>query len=1316
MTVPVGHPGGVGQIRRDLPEGHEREPAHLRKPVGAGRFGQPVRPADDQVRGPPHHRIGRVLQVQDPGEQPRGVGLPDRRAVVGEAHHQAVRVHRFDLGRARVSAVDELAPQAVRVGRADPQDAVDGVADRGDRAESALPRLGSEALPVHIQLRPMLGGLGEPPVVNPIDEHVAGGRGLLTVGEEGDPARHVRVLPRDEGDVAVVDELHHHRRGRIDPSRSGGRDDHEHLAVERVGAFELVDHDVGTRLGGVGGLESRVDPDRFPGRDTVDRGQLGGVETSADEVAPLVAEGVPRRERLGAPGLLGHERLRDSRPGLVVVDAEHPVQSRVGAPGQHTVDEHEHHQHHQQRTERTRGPRRYAQTPHQLPRDDPREFAQAAPGGDQGERDGGGEHQGPQIPAGRGALGVHQRGQLALLPRREHQRHQRREHGGDRDRHLDRPQHGQRRWPPRPLRQQPVAGPADGTSHPVADGDVDAADQPLEQPVARQQRRSQRPAEEQGREGDAGEIQAQRPPHLGGMGVAVTEFGDRVDDPALPGLYRRQPIDLGTDHRSPEQRRKCALVDLAQFGRRDREQTLHLDGVGALVDDPDPHPRHVARRAHAGEAGLLGARHRHQHPAGGLGEQGHERVRVLRQQDPAAGLAGQRGLDDRLRETALGQVVGGGDQAVARGGGEDLGEQPLPLEVDLRRDATEVIVLDLRPDRAVELVAGLPQQDERLARLEAEAGGDAAVHVVDHAEHGDDRGRQDRSGPGLVVEADVAAGDGNAELRAPVGETAHGLLELPHHARILGRAEVQAVGHGLRGGTGDGDVAVGLGEGELRAGVRVELGVAARSVGGERDPAAGLLVDADHARVGVLGEHRVAADVAVVLLGDPLAAAQLRRADHLQQGRLQFLGRLRPLQPRGGVRDERVLGLRALHRAVVHRALVRDGARRHVDDGLTVPVDDEPVAVGDLADHGGQHVPLLAHGHEGVDVLRGHDGAHALLGLAREHLGGGHAGRAHRNPLERDVHAAVAGGGQLGGRAGEAGAAEVLDADDELLAVEVEAALDEHLLGERIPHLHRRQLLAGLRGAGFLSGTGFVTVEGLRRQDGHAADAVEARARAEQDDLVARARRERQVQVLRAHRPGTQRIDQGVAGIGGVEDGFAADVGQAEGVAVTTDPADHAVDDAPGVGRVRGAEAQLVHDRDRTGTHRHDVADDAADTGRGTLVRLDVGRMVVGLDLEGDRPAVADVDDAGVLTDAREHRGPHLVGGGLPEVPQVHLGGLVGAVLGPHHRVHGQLGIRGTTAQDLPDAGVLVVLQSQLTEGLGDFGGFGGVGDGIHLR
>ena len=89
--------------------------------------------------------------------------------------------------------------------------------------------------------------------------------------------------------------------------------------------------------------------------------------------------------------------------------------------------------------------------------------------------------------------------------------------------------------------------------------------------------------------------------------------------------------------------------------------------------------------------------------------------------------------------------------------------------------------------------------------------------------------------------------------------------ELPHHLGVLGRAEVQAVGDRERHGAGGGDVAVGLGERELRAGVRVELGEAAVAVGRERDAEAGLLVDADHAGVLGLREHGVAEHVAVVL-------------------------------------------------------------------------------------------------------------------------------------------------------------------------------------------------------------------------------------------------------------------------------------------------------------------------------------------------------------------------------------------------------------------------------------------------------------------
>ncbi len=114
-------------------------------------------------------------------------------------------------------------------------------------------------------------------------------------------------------------------------------------------------------------------------------------------------------------------------------------------------------------------------------------------------------------------------------------------------------------------------------------------------------------------------------------------------------------------------------------------------------------------------------------------------------------------------------------------------------------------------------------------------------------------------------------------------------------------------------------------------------------------------------------------------------------------------------------------------------------------------------------------------------------------------------------------------------------------------------------------------------------------------------------------------------------------VDQRVALVAGVEDDLAADVRQAQAVAVAADAGDDAGQHALGVGVVGRAEAQRVHDGDRAGAHGDDVADDAADAGGRALVGLDVGRVVVRLDLEGDRVALADVDDAGVLADADEH-------------------------------------------------------------------------------
>ena len=197
------------------------------------------------------------------------------------------------------------------------------------------------------------------------------------------------------------------------------------------------------------------------------------------------------------------------------------------------------------------------------------------------------------------------------------------------------------------------------------------------------------------------------------------------------------------------------------------------------------------------------------------------------------------------------------------------------------------------------------------------------------------------------------------------------------------------------------------------------------------------------------------------------------------------------------------------------------------------------------------------------------------------------------------------------------------------------------------------------------------------------------------------------MQILGPQHPRTQCVDQWITGVGGVEHRLTAHVGQTQGVAVTTHAAHHTVDDAPGVGGIGGTEAQLIHHRDRPSAHRHDVADDATHTGGRTLVGLDVARVIVRLDLEGDSPAVTDIDDAGVLADSGEHRRPHLVGGGLPEVAQVHLRRFVAAMFGPHHRVHREFGVGGAATEDLFDPVVLVVLESELAERLRMIGGLG---------
>ena len=122
------------------------------------------------------------------------------------------------------------------------------------------------------------------------------------------------------------------------------------------------------------------------------------------------------------------------------------------------------------------------------------------------------------------------------------------------------------------------------------------------------------------------------------------------------------------------------------------------------------------------------------------------------------------------------------------------------------------------------------------------------------------------------------------------------------------------------------------------------------------------------------------------------------------------------------------------------------------------------------------------------------------------------------------------------------------------------------------------------------------------------------------------------------------------------------------------------------------AEAQAVEERDRPRAHRHDVAEDPADAGRGPLERLDRGRMVVRLDLEGDGLALAEVDHACVLAGALQD--PFALGGQpLQEEGRV----LVAAVLRPEQREDGELEVVRVAPEQLADAVELLVGQPQRT-------------------
>ena len=306
--------------------------------------------------------------------------------------------------------------------------------------------------------------------------------------------------------------------------------------------------------------------------------------------------------------------------------------------------------------------------------------------------------------------------------------------------------------------------------------------------------------------------------------------------------------------------------------------------------------------------------------------------------------------------------------------------------------------------------------------------------------------------------------------------------------------------------------------------------------------------------------------------------------------------------------------------------------------------------------------------------LRPDDRHHALLRLRDHDLPRLHPGLPHGDAVEVDVDArAVA--RHLRERRCEPGGTAVLQRLDEPAFDELERRLDQLLAGERVTHLHGRALVR------------IVLAELRAREHGRAADSVAAGRGAVEDDMRADRRRARACDPVRRQQADAHRVDEAVVAVRLVEDRLAADGRDADAVAVMADAGNCTAEVVVGLG-----EAQAVEERDRPRAHRHDVAQDPADAGRGALERLDRRGMVVRLDLEGDGLAVAEVDHAGVLAGALQNAFP-LGGKPLQQEGRV----LVATVLRPEQREDRELEVVRFAAEQLADAVELLIGQPQRT-------------------
>ena len=465
-----------------------------------------------------------------------------------------------------------------------------------------------------------------------------------------------------------------------------------------------------------------------------------------------------------------------------------------------------------------------------------------------------------------------------------------------------------------------------------------------------------------------------------------------------------------------------------------------------------------------------------------------------------------------------------------------------------------------------------------------------------------------------------------------------------------------------------GDVAARLRDGDHPSDVRVEVALAPVAVGGKGNAGARSL-DAQDGGVSAGGDNGVGLDLVVVLavdgqLGRDIGGSEQAQEDgggrHLGHGDLVEVEVLRVREPLGFLAREPVggrVGQESDGEASALRAVIADA---HV------------AVCGGLADDGDVKVPLVEYPGDLAGVFRRDDDEHPLLALGEHDLVGRHSRLAPGDLRHVYADARPALARALDGRGGQPGGAQVLQADETTGPGQFHARLDQHFFEEGVAHLHGGAQLA-------------VVLEAPRGETRRAVNAVASRVGPDQHEEIARRARGGAEELVRRNDADAHGVHERVAGVGVGEDDLSADVGDADAVAVLRDARDHAAEEIAVPRGVGLSEAQGVEEGYRSSAHGEDVPDDTADSGCGSLIRLDCGGVIVRLDLHDDGEAVADVDRARVLLSGGDQHSRTGVG----QHPEEGLGVLVRAVLAPQGTEEAKLQLVRLASETLDDGLVL---------------------------